>query len=449
MTTPERPPTDRADLLAAAHAAGLWTPGQAAKAAAAVPSPARTATAAADHLIDAGLLTRFQADRLLAGRTDGFVFDGYVIQGQAGKGAAARVYKAVHRAMGRTVAVKLLRAELTRTDEARDLFDREARAAAKLNHPHVATTYDANRVGDRCYLVTEYVDGPTAAALVADRGPLPVAEACELVRQAAVGLGHAHEQGMAHRSLSPSSLLVSRPSKNLPGCVVKLSGFGTARLAAPAGDPDYAPPEQAENPQSADYRADLYALGGIFYFLLTGRPPFPGGTAADKVRRHRGVAPEPVGRVRPDVPAAVAEVVHRLLAKDPNSRFQSAAGVAARVDGLAAGAVEVEDDGAFIAFDLPAVVPGMYSASGGGLTEVYRPGAGAVAADTCPWAEITAETPRPTVADPTPVPDLEGVAADPEPAPRRGLPAGLLAAAGGALLAAGVGLGYLAMRLAG
>jgi serine/threonine-protein kinase len=441
MTTPDRTPTARADLLAAATAAGLWTPAQAARAEAAVPPSARSAGAAAEALVAAGLLTRFQADRLLAGRADGFVLDGYVIQEQLGKGAAGRVYKAVHRAMNRTVAVKLLRAELTHTTAARGLFDREARAAARLNHPNVVTTLDANRVGDRCYLVREYVDGPTAAALVADRGPLPVAEACELIRQAAVGLGHAHEQGLAHRDLKPANLLVARPSKSLPGCAVKVADFGVGRLAAPAGDPDYAPPEQADRPDAADYRADLYALGGVFYFLLTGRPPFPGGTAEDKRRRHRSVAPEPVGRVRPDIPPAVAEVVHRLLAKDPNSRFQSAAGVAARVDGLAAGAVEVGDDGEFIAFDLPTVVPAMYSASGGGLTEVYRPRAGA-AADTCPWGQITADAARPTVADPTPVPE------EAEPAARRA-PVKLLAAAGGLLLAGGVGLGYALVRVLG
>lgn len=434
MTTPERPPTDRADLIAAAQAAGLWTPAQTTKALAAVPKAARTASAAAHHLVDAGLLTRFQADRLLAGRTDGFVLDGYVIQEQLGKGPAGRVYKAVHKAMGRTVALHLVRAELTATDEARGRFDREARAAARLNHPHVATTYDANRVGDRGYLVREHVDGPTAADLVAERGPLPVAEACELVRQAAVGLGHAHEHGLAHRGLSPDALLVARPSKSLPGCAVKVAGWG----GGPAGDPDYAAPEEG-----GDHRADLYALGGVFYFLLTGRPPFPGGDAADKPRRHRAEAPEPVGRVRPDVPAAVAEVVHRLLAKDPNGRFQSAAGVAARVGRLAAGAVEEGDDGAFIAFDLPAVVPAAYSASGGGLTEVYRPRLDP-AADTCPWAQITAETPRPTLADPTPEPTRMA----PEPAPRRGVSVGVLAAAGGLLLAAGVGLGYAAMQMA-
>ncbi|MBX9627384.1 MAG: serine/threonine protein kinase [Gemmataceae bacterium] len=443
MTTSDRTQTAPPDLLAAAEAAGLWTPGQAAK--------ARATDGSAEALVAAGLLTRFQADRLLAGRADGFVLDGYVIQDQLGKGPAGRAYKAVHRAMNRAVAIDLLRADLTGTADARELFDREARAAARLNHPNVVTTYDANRVGDRCYLVRECVDGPSFAALVAERGPLPVAEACELIRQAAVGLGHAHENGLAHRSLSPDAVLVARPSKSLPGCAVKVGGWGVGRLAA--ADPDYAAPEQAADPAGGDHRADLYALGGVFYFLLTGRPPFPGGDAADKLRRHRTTPPEPVGRVRPDVPPAVAEVVHRLLAKDPNTRLQSAAGVAARVDGLAAGAVEVEDDGAFISFDLPEPRPGRYSRSGiCGLTEVVRqPPPREPAGDTCPWAQITAEMARPTVADPTPAPEARQAepAPTPEPAPRRGVSVGVLAAAGVLVLAAGVGLGYAAVRLAG
>src|SRR5439155_8480233 len=88
------------------------------------------------------------------------------------------------------------------------------------------------------------------------------------------------------------------------------------------GTPDYIAPEQAHDPRLADHRADLYALGCVFYFLLTGRPPFPGGTAQEKVRRHQFEPPVPVGRLRPDVPPAVAEIVHRLLAKDPNARYQ-------------------------------------------------------------------------------------------------------------------------------
>jgi len=436
MTTAP-PPTDRAALLDALRASGLLTPAQLAKAAATAPGV--TAGQAAQFLVATGVLTRFQAERLLAGRTEGFVIDPYVIQEQVGRGAVGRVYKATHRAMNRTVAIKVLGADRTRTPAARQAFHREVRAAARLNHPNVVTAYDANEVGDRLYLVMEFVDGPTMDALVADRGPLPVGEACELVRQVAVGLQHAHEHGMTHRDIKPANLLVARASKTLPGCVVKIADFGIARLAPPPptaadappapgllGTPDYAAPEQATAPHAADHRADLYSLGCVFYFLLTGRPPFAGGPAEGKARRHRQEAPVPVTRLRADVPPAVADIVHRLLAKDPNARFPTAGGLASRLDGLSAGAV-VSDDGTAIDFDLPAAQHGSYSFASGYLTGTHAPPADA--AETSPWAQLTDE-----------VGGGAAVPAATAPPRRRAWPVEFLAAAGaGGALA----LGYL------
>ncbi|MDB5311635.1 MAG: prkC 39 [Gemmataceae bacterium] len=417
MTNPPTPPTDRTALLAALKAAGLLTPAQLAKATTAIPPATTTASQAAQVLMTAGVLTRFQAERLLAGRTDGFVLGSYVIQDQVGRGSVGRVYKATHRTMNRAVAIKVLSADLTRTAAARETFRREIRAAARLNHPNIVTAYDANEVGERSYLVLEFVDGPTMDALVRQRGPLPIGEACELVRQAAVGLQNAHEQGMIHRDVKPANLLVARASKTLPGCVVKIADFGIARLApvprdGPAGHrpggtnlvgtPDYVAPEQAHNPHLSDHRADLYSLGCVFYFLLTGRPPFPGGTAETKIRRHQFEAPVPVDRVRADVPPAVAEIVARLLAKDPNSRFQSASGLAARLDGMAAQAVALDED-ELVSFELPAVQPGSYSFTSGDLTGMHSTlphyqavghatlpaNGGSEGTETSPWTQLT------------------------------------------------------------
>ncbi|MBN9517446.1 serine/threonine protein kinase [bacterium] len=403
-------PPDRKAFLAAVERSGLLPPARLAKAVA-VPADAATAAEAARWMVAAGHLTRFQADRLLAGRTDGFVIDPYVIQEEAGRGPGGRVYKAVHRTMNRTVAIKVLSAGRTSTPEAKEAFRREARAAARLNHPNVVTAFDADERGDRAYVVTEYVDGPDLAQLVKERGPLPVGEACEIVRQAAVALEYAREEGMAHRGIKPTNLLVARASKTLPGCVVKVADFGLARLAAAAdGDTpptavlaaaaDYAAPEDA-----GDHRADLYALGCVFYFLLTGRPPFPGGTAESKAVRHRAELPETIERLRPDVPSGVADVVRRLMAKAPNARFQSAAALAARLDALAGGAVEVDEDGGFVAFDLPAPAVPSSSYHPGCLTGMIpmptaratpRPAPVPVAetlADTSPWAALTDEVP--------------------------------------------------------
>jgi len=398
------PPTlaDRQAFLAAVARSGLLVPARLAKATAAVPADADTAAAAA-ALVGAGFLTRFQADRLLAGRTDGFVIDPYVIQEEAGRGPGGRVFKAVHRSMNRTVAVKVLAAGRTRTADAKEAFRREARAAARLNHPNVVTAFDANERGERAYVVAEYVDGPDLARLVRERGPLPAAEACEIVRQAAVALEYARQEGMTHRGIKPTNLLVARASKTLPGCVVKVADFGIARLAAadvavdtdtqlPAAG-DYAAPEA-----TGDHRADLYSLGCVFYFLLTGRPPFPGGCAGAKAKRHRTEFPEAIEQLRPDVPPGVVEVVRRLMAKEPNARFQSAAALAARLDALAGGAVALDEDGGYVAFDVPAGPQGSAGYHPGYLTGMHpAPATGRHAPvaetlpDPSPWAALTEE----------------------------------------------------------
>jgi serine/threonine-protein kinase len=305
--------------------------------------------------------------------------------------------------MYRNVAIKVFSADVTRTTAARQAYHREVRAAARLNHPNIVTAFDANEIGNRFYLVMEYVDGPTVDALVKQRGPLPWPEACELVRQIAVGLQHAHERGMVHRDIKPANLLVAQASPSMPGCVVKIADFGIARLipvepptsgptAGLTGTPDYVAPEQAYNSQTADHRADLYSLGCVFYFLLAGQPPFPGGTSAEKVRRHQFEQPLPIERLQPNLPPQVSEIVGRLLAKDPNQRIATAAGLAARLDGLAAAAV-VRDDGGQVNFELPPVQPGPYSFTSGYLTGVHAlPQTGTEhAAETTPWSQLTDE----------------------------------------------------------
>jgi serine/threonine protein kinase len=397
MLTPTHPLTDRSAFLAAVQGSGLLTPTQFAKASESLPTEARTAAGAADFLVRAGFLTRFQADRLLAGRTDGFVIGQYTIQEEVGRGAMGRVYRANHRTMNRAVAIKVLDPDLTRTPAAREAFQREVRAAARLNHPNIVTAYDANEIGDRSYLVLEYADGPTLEALVAENGPLPVPTACEIVRQAALGLAHAHDAGMVHRDVKPSNILVARASRTGSAWVVKIADFGIARLAPPAADPgarpgpgrrgvlgtpDYVAPEQALYPDQADHRADLYSLGGVFYFLLAGRPPFPGGGVQEKIHRHVQDEPVRIDRLRPDVPRAVAEVVHKLLAKDPDTRFRSAGELA---DHLAAAADGWTAD-PFAVPDRPATpyVPGGHLA---GSSEH----AVAAGSDPSPWANLTAD----------------------------------------------------------
>jgi serine/threonine protein kinase len=294
-------------------------------------------------LVRLGVLTKFQAELLLAGRTQGFLVGQYRILDHLGEGGMGRVFKALHQAMNRVVALKVLAPHLVKTEKAQRLFQREVRAAAQLIHPNVVTAYDANQVEGRHYLVMEYVDGPNLDQLVCWQGPLPVGLACDLVRQVADALQYAYETGLVHRDLKPSNILVQPARTPGRGSVAKVLDFGLACLhqGEPApdspsgrkntvlGTPDFISPEQARNQTSANIRSDLYSLGCTLYFLLTGKVPFPGGSTAEKVVRHCLEEPVPVEQHRPDLPAPVAAVVRRLMAKDPRDRFQTPAELAA------------------------------------------------------------------------------------------------------------------------
>jgi eukaryotic-like serine/threonine-protein kinase len=291
-------------------------------------------------LVQLGLLTKFQAQLLLAGRTHGFVLGQYRILDQLGQGGMGRVFKAEHLTMGRTVAIKVLAPQHTKTEKARQLFMREVRAAGKLMHPNIVTAHDANEIDGRHYLVMEFIDGPNLDQLVRDRGPLPIGLACDIARQAASGLQCAFEQGMVHRDIKPSNLLLQRTGTTLSsGYLVKILDFGLARLGDTSevghsittsgnvimGTPDYLSPEQARDLHLVDIRSDLYSLGCTFYFLLTGQVPFPGGTTVEKLTRHTQDEPLPLEQLRPDLPQDVADIVQCLLAKNPVHRYQTPA----------------------------------------------------------------------------------------------------------------------------
>jgi serine/threonine protein kinase len=309
-------------------------------------------------LVEWGLLTKFQAELLLAGRTHGFILGQYRILDQLGQGGMGRVFKAVHQTMNRVVAVKVLAPQLVTTEKARRLFQREVRAAARLIHPNIVTAYDANQIGDRHFLVMEYVDGPNLEQLVRQHGPLPVDLACDLVRQVAAGLQYAHEMGMVHRDIKPANVLLQTGGEHRDSLLVaKILDFGLARLhegesesAASAvvgrpnvvmGTPDFLSPEQARSLHQVDIRSDLYSLGCTFYYLLSGQVPFPGSTTLEKLIRHSTEDPIPLEELRPEILSSVAEIVRRLMAKRPEDRFQSPAVLAAALAPFAArGAVD-------------------------------------------------------------------------------------------------------------
>jgi hypothetical protein len=259
----------------------------------------------------------------------------YQILRVLGRGGMGVVYEAEHRHMGRKVALKVISQSLVDHPEAVERFNREVHAAAQLNHPNIVTAFDAEQAGGLHLLVMEYVEGMSLAQVVEKKGPLPVAYACHFARQAALGLQHAFEQGMVHRDLKPHNLMVT------PKGQVKILDFGLARLVvekkvgpgltaedAVMGTPEYLAPEQALDARQADVRADIYSLGCTLYCLLAGQPPFPDGTAMQKVMAHLERQPRPLPEVRADVPAALWAVVDRMLAKDPSQRYQKPVEVA-------------------------------------------------------------------------------------------------------------------------
>jgi hypothetical protein len=254
----------------------------------------------------------------------------YRIVKTLGRGGMGVVYLAEHRVMERLVAIKVISRVLVDRPEALERFHREVRTAAKLDHPNIVKAYDAEQAGDLQLLAMEFVEGKSLSEVLTKKGPLPIANACNYVRQAAVGLQHAFDRGMVHRDLKPQNLMLT------PKGVVKILDFGLAKLASEQarpgggltldntimGTPEYMAPEQAANSRSADVRADIYALGCTLYCLLAGRPPFCGEFLAVVVA-HSNDQPPPLLSLRPDVPPELAALVERMLAKHPADRPQT------------------------------------------------------------------------------------------------------------------------------
>ena len=284
-----------------------------------------------------GLLTEFQARLILQGKWRNFFLGGkYKVLEPLGAGGMGTVFLCEHRHMRRRVAVKVLPPDMAGPEQILQ-FQREAQAVAMLDHPNIVRAFDVSREGGLHFLVMEFIDGASLQYLVDSRGPLPIGRAVNYVAQAALGLQHAHENGLVHRDVKPSNLMLDWAG------TVKVLDLGLARFArspdhvAQLGDSktvvgtaDYLAPEQALN-SNVDGRADVYGLGAVAFFLLTGKPPFDGGNLAQKLIRHQTEAAARVNEVRADVPAGLADVVARMLAKDPAGRPQTPALVIAEL----------------------------------------------------------------------------------------------------------------------
>ena len=278
-----------------------------------------------------GILTHFQAEQFCQGKWRRFTIGRYKVLERLGAGGMGSVYLCEHKLMRRRVAVKVLPTAKADDPASLERFYREARAVAALDHPNIVRAYDIDQDDKLHFLVMEFVDGANFQEIVKRGGPMEVSRAAHYIRQAALGIQHAHEAaGIVHRDIKPGNILVDRNG------IVKILDMGLARFFHDQDDiltkkydenvlgtADYLAPEQALDSHGVDIRADLYSLGATFYFVLTGRPPFAEGSVAQKLIWHQTRQPKPIRSIRPDVPAELAAVLEKAMAKDPAQRYQT------------------------------------------------------------------------------------------------------------------------------
>ncbi len=301
----------------------------------------------ARRLIALDVITRWQAGQLLVGWTK-LRLGKYLLRSQIGRGEFGRVFLARHTQLEREVAINTLSRRFTQRPEIVERFLADARKVAALDHRNILHVYDIDSDNDQFFLVTEFVQGVDLQHRVEQQGPLAVDVAARLLGQAAAGLAHAHERGVLHQDLQPSSLMLDEQGN------VKIVGLGMGRLAASrrtlaaaeAGQPEpadrtaYAAPEQAADHEYGDAQSDIYALGCIAYYGLTGQAPPP--ARSNTKPSQSPVADEAdIAELRADIPAELAAVIRIMMAHDTRDRYASAAEV---VHAVRPWMVEVADE---------------------------------------------------------------------------------------------------------
>ncbi|MFM9965783.1 MAG: serine/threonine-protein kinase [Planctomycetaceae bacterium] len=283
------------------------------------------------------------------------IIGNYDLLAVLGQGGMGTVYRARHRELDREVAIKLMRSRLDESQHRLSRFRREMASLGKLDHPNVVLATDAGSADGRLYLVMTLLRGYDVATLQQRLGKLPIPDACEIIRQAAIGLGHVHANGLVHRDVKPSNLFVSLASSDTSDsarAVVKLLDLGLVVLAGDeepsltesgyfVGSLDYIAPEQADGARGLDGRADIYSLGCTLYKLLVGHAPFESPEfkkATAKLKAHQMCEPERPDLLRSDVSPPLAAIVRRMLRKQPKDRFDSAQAVADALASFCTGA---------------------------------------------------------------------------------------------------------------
>jgi serine/threonine protein kinase len=311
-----------------------------------------SAEALARELVDRKILTRWHADQLLKGQT-GFVLEQYRLLSPVGKGGMGHVFRAQDTRNGKIVAIKVMSRKLSGNQALVNRFRREIRASSLLNDIHIVRTLDAGCVGKVDFMVMEYVNGDQLDRVVSRLPVIPLPMACDVIRQVALGLQHAHTQQMVHRDIKPANLIVDWAAdgtgtvKIMDMGLVLISSDGNhqttmTRAGQVMGTPDYMSPEQGWNTANVDIRSDIYSLGCTFFRLLTGRVPFPGDNPLQVLMARCSKDAPPASTLRPDLPEAINSIVRRMTLRDPAARFQTPQEVA---DALAPFSVPLTMDG--------------------------------------------------------------------------------------------------------
>ncbi len=333
-------PKTRAELYDVVRRSGLVDPVRLEELAQQSDGAAEDVPQAAQELVARGYVTTFHARQLLKGRYRGFSLGKYLVLEQLGEGGMGKVFLCVHMIMRRLVAIKILSRDLASDPGTVERFQREARAVAALDHPNIVRAHDMDQEGEVHFIVMEYVDGISLHDLVRKRGPLDIASASHYIKQAAVGIQQVMDNRMIHRDIKPGNLLLDRRG------TVKILDLGLARFShekhgsltqkfdegSVLGTADYLAPEQAIDSHQVDIRADIYSLGATFYFLLSGKPPFEGGSVTQKLLSHQMQAPVSLKKLRPELPPDLIDIVEKMMAKDPQDRYQAPSEVVYALD---------------------------------------------------------------------------------------------------------------------
>ncbi|MHC4470079.1 MAG: serine/threonine protein kinase [Planctomycetota bacterium] len=256
------------------------------------------------------------------------LIDGYELTDRIAEGGMGAVFRAKQVSLDRTVAIKVLKPRFAKDRSFLKRFTREARAVARLNHKNVVAAIDVGESDGWHYLVMEYVDGPTLAELLDEKGMLSEREALRITWQVCSALRHAHQNGLVHRDVKPENVILASSGD------AKLCDLGLAKkvdsestvltaMGAALGTPLYISPEQAQGQAEVDIRADIYSLGATFYHMVCGRVPFDGNSAAVVMAKHLSQEPTPVKMRNPEVSLGTAWVIEKMLAKKPKERYQT------------------------------------------------------------------------------------------------------------------------------